>query len=218
MRHPTLLERWVPPLQGDAWRVLPWVALATLILFWFWSPLGWLGLAFMIWCGTLFRESVRATPLDPLMVTGPLDGTVLEVGSALPPVELGLAGGELRLVSIKVGPWDSHVLKSPAEGKLVRVARPYPGDGERVAIRIQSASGEVGVMIGAQGMGRRVRLAPAEGQALRLGETVGVLLFAGIADVYLPPGVEPVVIAGQRVVGGETILGEPSGSAVPLVS
>jgi phosphatidylserine decarboxylase len=201
------LERLMPPLQADAWRVMPWFALATLVLFWVWVPLGWIGIAGMIWCASLFREPPRAAPLDLAATIGPMDGTITEVGSALPPVELGLAGGELRCVSIELGPLDSHVLRSPADGKLVRLNRPYPGDGERVAIRIAAANGEVGVMIRATGPGRRVRLAVAEGQTLRLGETIGVVLFAGDADVYLPAGTEPFVTAGQKVVGGETILG-----------
>jgi phosphatidylserine decarboxylase len=201
------LERLVPPLQSDAWRVIPWFALAALVLFWLWVPLGWIGVAGMIWCATLFREPARAAPLDPAAIVGPMDGTVTEVGSALPPVELGLAGGELRCIAIELGPLDSHVLRAPAEGKLVRVSRPYPGDGERVALRIAGPSGEVGIMICAEGPGRRVRIGVGEGQTLRLGETIGVVLFAGHAEIYLPPGIEPFITAGQRTVGAETILG-----------
>jgi phosphatidylserine decarboxylase len=57
-----------------------------------------------------------------------------------------------------------------------------------------------------------VRLSVGEGQTVKLGETMGVLLFAGRADVYLPSGAEPGILSGQRVIGGETILG---GGATP---
>jgi phosphatidylserine decarboxylase len=63
-------------------------------------------------------------------------------------------------------------------------------------------------MICAEGPGRRVRIGVGEGQTLRLGETIGVVLFAGHADIYLPPGIEPFITAGQRTVGAETILGK----------
>jgi phosphatidylserine decarboxylase len=209
------LERFVPPLAADSWRILPWFALATLLLFWIWTPLGWVGVAATVWCATLFREPPRTAPLDAAATIGPLDGVVTEVGSALPPVELGLAGGELRCISIALGPWDSHVLRAPAEGRLVRSSTLYSGSDERVAMRVAGPAGEVGMIVSALGWGRRVRLNVAEGRELKLGDTLGAVLFAGHVEIYLPPGTEPAVVAGQRVVGGETLLAGPAPRATP---
>ena len=46
-------------------------ALARLVLFWLWSPLGWLGLMATLWCGYFFRDpqqirlSATASSLHP---------------------------------------------------------------------------------------------------------------------------------------------------------
>jgi len=214
MNRPSLdglsLERIVPPLSADAWRILPWFALATLLLFWIWTPLGWVGVAATLWSASLFREPARAAPLDPVAIIGPLDGVVIEVGSALPPVELGLTGDEVRCVSIAVGPWDSHVLRAPIEGHVARLSTLYSGQDERVALRMSGPAGETGMIVSAEGWGRRVRLSPVEGSRLRASDTLGVLLFAGHVEIYLPAGLEPAVMAGQRVVAGETQLSKPA--------
>jgi len=34
------------------------------------------------------------------------------------------------------------------------------------------------------------------------------VLFAGLVEVYLPAGMVPAVAAGERMVAGETVLGE----------
>ena len=203
----SMFERYLAPLHPDAWRILPWFALATLLLFWLWTPLGWVGVAITIWCATLFREAERMPPLHPVAVVSPIDGRVIEVGSAPPPAELGLEAGELRCVSIALGPWESHIVRAPAEGALVNLVRLISGDGgERLAARIDSEAGAVGLVASAEGLGRRVRLDAAPGTGLKRGDRFGMVLFAGHVEIYLPAGSEPAVESGQRMVAGETVL------------
>ena len=38
-------------------------AVATLILWWLWTPLGWIGLIATLWCAYFFRDPPRVTPL-----------------------------------------------------------------------------------------------------------------------------------------------------------
>ena len=55
---------------------------------------------------------------------------------------------------------------------------------------------------------RRIKCGLAEGQSVRAGERFGIIRFGSRVDVYLPTGYNPLVIAGQRSVGGETVLAD----------
>lgn len=206
-RPSSFASRFFPPLAAEAWRVIPWFAVGTLILFWIWTPLGWVGVALTVWCATLFREPVRTPPARPAVAVSPVDGLVTGIAILAPPAELNLAPGERSCVTIALGPWDSHMARAPAAGKLVRLAHGYGGvDGERLSFVIESDHGTVGIVLLAEGPGRRVRSGAREGEVLKLGGHLAMVLFAGEAEVYLPPGAVPGVAAGQRMVAGETIL------------
>jgi phosphatidylserine decarboxylase len=45
-----------------------------------------------------------------------------------------------------------------------------------------------------------------EGDKLEAGERFGLIRFGSRTDLYLPPGVEPLVAVGQTMVGGETVM------------
>jgi phosphatidylserine decarboxylase len=51
------------PIHPEGYPFIGAFAFASLVLFWFWSPLGWIGCALTIWCADFFRDPVRVTPL-----------------------------------------------------------------------------------------------------------------------------------------------------------
>jgi phosphatidylserine decarboxylase len=205
--RPSFIPAFLPPLSPEAWRVIPWFAVGTLVLFWIWTPLGWIGVAFTLWCVTLFREPVRTPPARNAVAVSPVDGLVTAIATLAPAAELNLAPEERACVTIALGPWDSHVARVPCGGRLARIAHGYGGrGGERLSFVTESAEGAVATVLVAEGPGRRVRSAAGEGQTLTLGERFAVVLFAGRAEVYLPPGAAPAVAIGQRMVAGETPL------------
>jgi phosphatidylserine decarboxylase len=55
---------------------------------------------------------------------------------------------------------------------------------------------------------RRIVCGLREGQQVRAGERFGIIRFGSRMDVYVPRGHRIAVRAGQRAVGGETVISE----------
>ena len=72
----------------------------SLILFWFWSPLGWLGTVATVWCAYFFRDPPRVTPVRDGIVVAPADGRFSQIANAVPPKELDLGDQPLPRISI----------------------------------------------------------------------------------------------------------------------
>src|SRR6476620_10771308 len=80
----------IPPVHPEGYVFIGGFALASLILFWIWTPLGWIGTLLTVWCALFFRDPVRVTPVREGLVVSPADGRVSLIAPALPPAELGL--------------------------------------------------------------------------------------------------------------------------------
>ena len=80
----------IPPIHPEGYPFIGGFALASLILFWIWTPLGWIGTLLTVWCALFFRDPVRVTPVREGIVVAPADGRVSMVTQVLPPAELGL--------------------------------------------------------------------------------------------------------------------------------
>jgi len=82
-------------------------------------------------------------------------------------------------------------------------------DNERMAVRLAMAEGRDVAFVQIAGLiARRIKCTLRQGQAVRAGERYGLIRFGSRVDVYLPPGAAPLVIVGQRAVGGETVLAD----------
>src|SRR5579859_7318789 len=79
------LEQFLIPLHPEGWRFVAIFALATLVLFWLWAPLGWIGVVLTVWCACFFRDPPRVTPAREGLVISPADGVVQMIVQAPPP-------------------------------------------------------------------------------------------------------------------------------------
>ncbi len=209
----------IAPIHPEGFPFIGGFALLSLILFWIWTPLGWLGVVVTAWCAYFFRDPVRVTPLRDGLVVAPADGRVSLVTSAVPPQDLGLGTRPLPRVSIFMSVFDCHVNRSPVSGRIERIAYrkglflnadldKASEDNERNAFLIAAVGRQIGVVQIAGLIARRIVPFVNEGQTVAAGDRIGMIRFGSRVDVYLPEGTAPLVSEGQTALAGETVIAD----------
>jgi phosphatidylserine decarboxylase len=209
----------IPPVHPEGYPFIGGFALASLILFWIWTPLGWIGTVLTIWCALFFRDPVRVTPVRDGIVVAPADGRISMITQVLPPAELGLGNQPLTRVSIFMSVFNCHVNRAPVAGRIERIVY-RPGafinaeldkaseDNERNSLVIGTPQGTIGVVQIAGLVARRIVCFAREGQTIGAGERFGLIRFGSRLDVYLPLGTTALVAEGQTAIAGETVLAD----------
>jgi phosphatidylserine decarboxylase len=207
------------PIHPEGYPFIGAFALLSLILFWIWSPLGWVGTLATVWCAYFFRDPVRVTPVRDGLVVAPADGRVSQVTNAVPPPELELGNRPLPRLSIFMSVFDCHVNRSPIAGRIERIAYrkgvflnadldKASEDNERNALVIADAAERIAVVQIAGLIARRIVPFVREGQVVRAGERIGMIRFGSRVDVYLPLGGTFLVAEGQTAIAGETVIAD----------
>ncbi|MBY6153478.1 phosphatidylserine decarboxylase [Vannielia litorea] len=215
-----LHETFIKPMHKEGWRFVSVFAVLTLLLFFIWQPLGWIGLGLTVWCYYFFRDPVRHVPEGEGLIVSPADGIVSLIEMAAPPPELGL-GDEKRLrVSVFMSVFNCHINRAPVPGRVAKMAY-KPGkflsaeldkaseDNERNSLLIEMDDGRDLVVTQIAGLvARRIVPLTEEGTVLKRGERFGLIRFGSRLDTYLPDGVSPLVAVGQTMIAGETVLAD----------
>lgn len=224
MQESSVLSTLAVPIHPEGWRFIPLFAAGSLLLFWLWTPLGWLGVLLTLWCAYFFRNPSRVTPTREGLVISPADGVVQMIVPAPPPLELAMGDAPMTRVSIFMNVFNVHVNRAPIGGRVVK--RVYsPGKffnaaldkasvfNERMAVHLGLADGRDIAFVQIAGLvARRIRCDLVEGQEIRTGERFGLIRFGSRLDVYLPDGVAPLVVVGQTAIAGETVLADLVGT------
>src|SRR5204862_24092 len=186
----------IPPIHPEGYPFIGGFALASLILFWIWTPLGWIGTLLTVWCALFFRDPVRVTPVRDGIVVSPADGRVSMIAQVLPPAELGLGDRPLPRISIFMSVFNCHVNRSPVAGRIERIAY-RPGafinaeldkaseDNERNSLVIVTPNGRIGVIQIAGLVARRIVSFVREGQSIGAGLTAIRLSTEGRVELAL---------------------------------
>jgi phosphatidylserine decarboxylase len=215
-----MLKHVLIPIHRAGWPFIGGAAVGTVLLYLLWEPLLWLGLLLVAFCTYFFRDPVRVTPVRADLVVSPADGLVSAVEPAAPPAELGM-GEDLRpRISIFLSVFDVHINRVPADGTIgtlayrkgtfVNAALDKASDeNERQAVRMTLPDGREIAFVQIAGLiARRIVCDLVQGQGVRAGERFGLIRFGSRTDVYLPDGVAPLVVPGQRMIGGETVIAD----------
>jgi phosphatidylserine decarboxylase len=216
----SLLKVVLVPIHREGWPFIAVFAVAAVLLGVLWQPLGWVGALLTAWCAFFFRDPDRVTPIRPGLIISPADGLVQMIGEAVPPVELGMGAEPRMRISVFMNVFDVHVNRAPTYGRIVKVAyRPgkfvnaaldkASADNERMSLRMELDDGREVAFVQIAGLvARRILCWAKEGQQLRAGERFGMIRFGSRVDVFLPDGVQPLVMCGQRTYAGETVLAD----------
>jgi len=220
----TVKWRW-PSVHPEGRKFVLIAGAATLLLYFVVSHfLGWIGVGFTIWTAAFFRDPIRTTPLNPKLVIAPADGLVTMIAKVPPPPELagpdGLTDFEMTRVSIFMSVFDVHINRAPVTGRVRKMAY-VPGkfvnadldkaseDNERQHFLIETEDGvRLGVTQIAGLVARRILAFVHEGDAVGVGDRIGMIRFGSRVDVYLPAGTGARILLGQRAIAGETVIAE----------
>ncbi|HXW42787.1 MAG TPA: phosphatidylserine decarboxylase [Xanthobacteraceae bacterium] len=213
------IRRQLVPIHPEGYPFIGGFALASLVLFWLWAPLGWLATLATAWCAYFFRDPPRVTPVGDGIVVAPADGRVSQVINAVPPQELNLGPRPLPRISIFMSVFDCHINRSPVAGRIERIVyragKFLSADldkasehNERNALLIAAGKERIAVVQIAGLIARRIVSFAREGDTVAAGARIGMIRFGSRVDVYLPEGTRPLVAEGQTAIAGETVVAD----------
>ena len=197
----------------------------TVIMGWFWSPLYFFGLVLTLWCIYFFRNPVRVTPIlsgtnKNNLIISPADGRVIEISKITPDEEIGLPEGNWTRVCVFMNVFDVHVNRSPMLGKIF-YKNYIPGsffnasldkassENERLILGMETENGKKIAFVQIAGLvARRIICDVGIGSLLKAGEVFGLIRFGSRVDIYFPSDVSVMVLKGQKMIAGETIIGD----------
>ena len=207
---------------------IPFIAIfviLTVIMGWFWSPLYFFGLVLTLWCIYFFRNPVRVTPIlsgtnKNNLIISPADGRVIEISKITPDKEIGLPVGNWTRVCVFMNVFDVHVNRSPMLGKIF-YKNYIPGsffnasldkassENERLILGMETENGKKIAFVQIAGLvARRIICDVGIGSSLKAGEVFGLIRFGSRVDIYFPSDVSVMVLKGQKMIAGETIIGD----------
>jgi len=188
-----------------------------------------IGALLTAWCAFFFRDPPRVAPTRAGLILSPADGKVVGVKEVKPAPDLGLGDTPRWRVSIFLNIFDVHVNRIPADGAVASTIYrkgkflnaswdKASEDNERMTV-VMTLAGEhpyagqnLGCVQIAGMIARRIVCDAKKGDRFKAGEHYGIIRFGSRADIYLPPGLAPLVAVGQYMLGGETVLADCTSS------
>ncbi len=166
-----------------------------------------------LFCTAFFRNPDRDIPTDLNLLLSPADGKVIAINR----IEDDYVGKSVK-VDIFLSVFDVHLNRIPISGQVDFVSY-RPGkffsafkdkastDNERTDVGISGAWCKVRVTQIAGLIARRIVCRANEKDAVQLGQLYGLIRFGSRTELTFPDNCEVCVKVGDRVKGGETILG-----------
>ncbi|HUP36999.1 MAG TPA: phosphatidylserine decarboxylase family protein [Candidatus Limnocylindria bacterium] len=202
------------PVAAEGWPfILPPAAAACIM-----AVMGWAGAAVVfavlaVAFAGFFRDPERIAPDLPGAVLAPADGRVMVITEAADP----WVGPAVR-VSIFLSPLDVHVNRAPigglvksveyVAGRFLAAYRPEASEqNERCAVSLDGDRARATVTQISGVLARRIVCRVRPGDTLRAGQRYGLIRFGSRTDLVLPRGTELRVRVGDRVRGGESVMG-----------
>lgn len=203
------------PISRDGWSYLIVLAGLTALAYWFRPGLSILPGTLFFLTLFLFRNPEREVPEDELTLLAPADGVVRDVERVF---EERFFKGESIRIRIYLGLTNVHVNRSPMRGNIVYQAyregkmlpifkSPASERNEKNYLGIQNEYTRILITQVTGFLTHRIVCWVKAGDQVERGERFGLIKFGSCTEIFLPPDVEVTVSAGDKVRGGETIIG-----------
>ncbi|RJP55488.1 MAG: phosphatidylserine decarboxylase family protein [Deltaproteobacteria bacterium] len=163
-----------------------------------------------------FRNPERRIPDFKGSVVAPADGKVIHAGEYL---EDRFLGGKTIKISIFMSIFNVHINRIPTSGRITDVfykkGRFFSANfdkasllNEHNAVLMETENGKKVLFVQIAGLvARRIICWIKKGDSVVRGQRFGLICFGSRVDIFLPLETKIDVKIGQRVKGGETILG-----------
>jgi phosphatidylserine decarboxylase len=181
-----------------------------------WTVLTIPGILLTLFIAYFFRNPKRKIPSLRNIILSPADGRVIHIGEC---EEDRFLKQRALKVSIFMSPFDVHINRAPASGKVLEVSY-HPGRflvasrdkasllNEQNALVMETEDRSKILLIQIAGfVARRIVCYAKKGDLLNKGQFFGMIRFGSRVDLYLPIDVQPIVRVGQHIKGGESIIG-----------
>ncbi len=214
-------------IHPEGWRFVGIFGVVTFFLFLMSSILGWMGVVLTVWCFYFFRNPPRVVPDRYGLIVSPADGKVVAIQEVVPPADWEMGDKPRVRISVFLNVFDVHLNRIPIKSEVRKVLY-HTGKFFNASLDKASEHNErntlvldindeqdIAVTQIAGLIARRIRCDATPSQAVETGEIFGLIRFGSRTDIYLPLNTAPLVIEGQRMIGGETILADLTSDEFP---
>lgn len=167
--------------------------------------------------GSFFRDPERYPERTEGVVISAADGKVTAVSECTLPDDRETV---YHRVSVFMSPLNVHVNRAPVAGEVAMVEH-TPGEFLAAYRDDASAHNERNLLIFRDAVGRRHGIMQIAGYLARrivcrvhphdkieMGQRIGLIMFGSRVDHFIPPDYRVSVAVGERVLAGETVIGE----------
>lgn len=208
MNQPYLIAR-----EGIPYVVIS--ALLTVLGFLIHSALGIFLIIITFFMAYFFRNPKRNIPSEEGLVLSPADGVIMEVSDVY---EDRYLKGKAKKVSIFLSVFNVHLNRIPIrgqveyrayrEGQFLPAFKSHASEiNEKSFVGIANEHVKIMVTQVTGFIARRIVCWVKVGDNLNQGDLFGLIKFGSCTEIFLPPEVDIKVVKGDKVVGGESIIG-----------
>lgn len=171
----------------------------------------------LIFSCNFFRDPIRNSPLDISLIVSPADGKVVRIDE----VNDNKVGKNSTRISIFLNVFNVHVNRTPLTAEIEEVSykvgnfkaafdHKASDENERTNILFNSSKINYRVLQIAGLIARRIHCYAQVGKEMKKGDRLGFIMFGSRTDIIFPNSIEVKVKIGEKVKGGETIIGKLS--------
>ena len=220
-----IIKFLTPRISKEGYTIIFLAGVFAVLGLMFFDKIGLVFIVLFLFCIYFFRDPERVTPMDENLVISPADGVVSKIDRNISyPFELNGQNKIGTRVSIFLNVFNVHVNRVPATGIIVKESYragkfinasldKASEDNERQSVLMTTTKGHEIAFVQIAGLiARRIVCKLKEGDNVNAGARYGIIKFGSRLDVYLPEGIEPSVIVGQTMIGGESIIAKLDGN------